>query len=83
MRARIKIQKWGNDLGISIPQDIANELSLKEGLYVSIQDKGNEIIVEPTQLNGSYSLTEMLNLISEANIHQSIDTGMPIGNEIW
>jgi antitoxin component of MazEF toxin-antitoxin module len=47
MEARIKIQKWGNDLGINIPMVIANALSLREGLYVSVKDNGDRIIIEP------------------------------------
>jgi antitoxin component of MazEF toxin-antitoxin module len=34
MEAKIKIQKWGNNLGISIPQMIVTEFSLREGLYI-------------------------------------------------
>jgi len=81
MEARIKVQKWGNTLGINIPQVIATELSLREGLYMNIHDKGNKIIIEPVKPNNSYNLTDMLNQITENNIHQAIDTGMPIGNE--
>lgn len=83
MEARIKIQKWGNDLGISIPPVFVNELSLFEGLYVDVHDNGNRIIIEPNKKNRSYKLTDMLNKITENNIHQSVDTGIPTGNEIW
>ena len=83
METRIRIQKWGNDLGISIPLVIANELSLKEGLYMNIHDNGNKIIIEPVKPDNSYNLTDMLSKITENNIHNSIDTGIPIGNEIW
>ena len=83
MEARVKIQKWGNNLSISIPQVIASELSLREGLYMNIHDKGNKIIIEPDEPTGSYNLTDMLNEITENNTHQAVDTGIPVGNEIW
>jgi antitoxin component of MazEF toxin-antitoxin module len=83
MEARIKIQKIGNDLGINIPTVVANGLSLREGLYVNVQKNGNRIIIEPTKTSASYSLTDMLSEITENNIHQSVETGMPTGNEIW
>ena len=83
MEASVKIQKWGNDLGINIPSIIANELSLREGLYVSIHEIGNRIIIEPSKPNISYNLTDMLSKITENNTHGCIETGMPIGNEIW
>jgi len=34
------------------------------------------------KINISHNLTDMLNKITENNIHHSIETGMPIGNEI-
>jgi antitoxin MazE len=79
----VKVQKWGDDLGINIPQVIANGLSLREGIYVSVQEIGNRIIIEPSIPNISYSLTDMLSEITENNIHDCVETGMPIGNEIW
>jgi len=83
MEAKIKIQKWNNNLGISIPHLIAAELSLREGLYVNIHDKNDRIIIEPIRSNKPYNLIEMLDKITDDNIHQTIDTGTPIGNEIW
>ena len=83
MEARVKTQKWGNDLGINIPSVIAHELSLREGLFVSVQEIGNRIIIEPSQPDVSYNLTDLLNDITENNIHNSIETGTPTGNEIW
>ena len=72
MEAKVKIQKWGNDLGISFPMVIVNELSLREGLYVNVQNNGNEAIIKPIKPN-SYNLTDMLNEITENNVHHSIE----------
>ena len=83
MEATIQIQKLGSDLGISIPRVIANELSLSEGLYVTIQGNSDRIIIEAVKPNDSYSLTDMLSQITECNIHPCIDMGAPTGNEIW
>jgi antitoxin MazE len=74
------IKKWGNSLGIRIPGLIARELSLKDGSFVEIHDKGNEIVITPKRKD---SLSEMLKGISEQNIHREIETGDPLGNEIW
>ena len=68
-------------MGINIPTIIANGLSLREGLYVNVQENGSRIIIEPSNI--SYSLTDMLSEITEDNIHQCVETGMPTGNEIW
>jgi len=74
------IKKWGNSLGIRIPNLIVRELSLKDGSFVDINDKGNEIIIKPIQKN---RLSEMLNLINEQNIHEEVKTKGPVGKEIW
>ena len=74
------VKKWGNSLGIRIPNHIAKGLSLKDGSSIDIDDKGEEIIIRPIKKN---KLTEMLSLINEQNLHEEIDTGAPVGKEIW
>ena len=82
METVTQIQKLGSGLGVSIPPVIVNEFSLKEGSYVNIQGNRNNIIIE-TKPHNSYSLSNMLSEITENNTHQCVDTGNPIGNEIW
>ena len=77
------IQKSGSGLGINIPRVIVKELSLREGLYVNIYGNGNKIIIDTVKPDVSYNLTDMVEQISESNIHQCIDTGVSTGNEIW
>ncbi|WP_461256255.1 AbrB/MazE/SpoVT family DNA-binding domain-containing protein [Treponema sp. R80B11-R83G3] len=74
------VKKWGNSLGIRIPSHIVRELALKDGSYVDINDKGKVIIIKPIQKN---KLSEMLSNINEQNIHREIETGGPVGKEIW
>ncbi|MFP3040674.1 AbrB/MazE/SpoVT family DNA-binding domain-containing protein [Treponema primitia] len=74
------IKKWGNSLGIRIPNLIIRELALKDGSLVEIKDRGNEIIIKPKRKK---QLSEMLDEITEENLHREIKTGSPVGNEIW
>ena len=74
------IRKWGNSLGIRIPNIIAREYSLKDGSFVNINDTGREITIKPIKKN---KLSEMLEQINEHNIHEEIKTTGPVGNEIW
>jgi antitoxin MazE len=74
------VKKWGNSLGIRIPNLIVRELSLKDGSCVEINDRGNEIIIKPIQKN---SLSEMLSAIHEQNIHEEVYTVGPVGKEVW
>jgi antitoxin MazE len=74
------VQKWGNSLGIRIPNLIVRELSLKNGSVVDINDNGSEIVIKPIRKT---RLSEMLEKINDENIHQEIGTTGPVGNEIW
>jgi len=74
------VRKWGNSLGIRIPSHIIRELSLKDGSYVDINDKGKVITIKPVE---KPKLSEMLAGINEQNIHKEIETGGPAGKEIW
>ena len=74
------VRKWGNSLGIRIPNVIAREHSLKDGSFVNISDIGKEIIIKPIKKD---KLSEMLKQINEQNIHGEIKTTGPVGNEIW
>jgi len=74
------VKKWGNSLGVRIPNLIVREFSLKDGSLVDINDRGKEIVIKPVQKN---KLSEMLSNINERNIHKEIETGGPVGKEIW
>jgi antitoxin MazE len=74
------VKKWGNSLGIRMPNLIIKELSLKDGSSVDISKNGKEIIIKPIHKN---KLSEMLSKINEENIHKEIETGGPAGKEIW
>jgi antitoxin MazE len=75
-----QIRKWGNSLGIRIPNHIVQKLSLKDGSSVDINDNKNKIIVKPVQKS---KLSEMLSEINEHNIHKEVETTGPVGKEIW
>jgi antitoxin MazE len=76
----ITVQKWGNSLGVRLPNLIIRDLSLKKGSVVDINVNGNEIIIEPLKKS---RLSELLEKINEENIHQEVETSGPFGNEIW
>jgi antitoxin MazE len=74
------IEKWGNKLGIKIPNLIARKLELTDGTFIEISNVGQEIHIHPKPKS---QLAAMLDSISEANIHEQVETGDPVGNEIW
>jgi len=74
------IKKWGNSLGIRIPNVIAKRLSLRESSPVEIEDNGEEITIRPVQ---KYTLSEMLGQITKKNIHEEVKSSGPVGRETW
>jgi len=75
-----KIKKWGNSLGIRIPNTIVKELSLKDGSTVEISEDVNRIVIKPKR---SDALNIILNQVTSENIHEEIDFAEPRGKEIW
>jgi antitoxin MazE len=74
------IKKWGNSLGIRIPNLIVKEMALRDGSFVNIDGKENEIIIKPIRKT---KLSEMLSQINKQNIHEEITATGPVGKEIW
>ncbi|HPF05655.1 MAG TPA: AbrB/MazE/SpoVT family DNA-binding domain-containing protein [Spirochaetota bacterium] len=75
----IRIKKWGNSLGVRIPKNFANNLSLKDGTIVEMKENDGEIIIYPVKDD----LSDILSRINESNIHCEYETGKPEGKEIW
>jgi antitoxin MazE len=77
---RAKIQKWGNSLALRIPSTFAREIGLVEETNVELRVRNRKIIVEPVPVE-IISLTELLNGITEENIHTEIESGSAQGRE--
>ena len=74
------VKKWGNSLGIRVPNFIVRNLSLRDGSPIVIRENGNEIIIKPIE---KIKLSDMINKINKDNIHKEIETTGPVGNEVW
>lgn len=59
------VQKWGNSLGVRLPASATKHLRLQPGSVVEIVAKNDHISIYPHK----YNLDEMLELISDANLH--------------
>jgi antitoxin MazE len=79
MQARI--QKWGNSLAIRIPKPFALEVGLEQNSLVVVSVSEGKLVLEPVK--PTYSLEELLAQVTPDNLHQEIETGLPIGNEAW
>ncbi|MDH4080932.1 MAG: AbrB/MazE/SpoVT family DNA-binding domain-containing protein [Nitrospira sp.] len=75
-------QKWGNSLAIRVPKSVAVQVGLKaqDDLEIEVQD-GN-VVLKP-QLRRVYRLDDLVKRITSKNLHGEVDTGAPVGREIW
>ena len=76
------VQKWGNSLAIRIPKSFATEIDLSQGAEIDLVLFENKIQIEPIKKK-KLTLDELLNQVTEENIHEEVDTGTPVGKEIW
>lgn len=74
------IVKWGNSLGLRIPQSIAEQIKLSEGSQVVLEVIDGNLVIRPKRTK--YSLDALLEDITQENLHGETDTGRPIGNEV-
>lgn len=76
-----KLQKWGNSLGVRIPKEVLKKAKFKDGKSVFVQNFGDSILI--TAKSKEETLDDLLSKITPENIHEEIDWGGPVGNEIW
>ncbi|MCP2727699.1 AbrB/MazE/SpoVT family DNA-binding domain-containing protein [Limnofasciculus baicalensis] len=76
------ITKWGNSFAIRIPNSLAEQLQLSEGVSVSISVSDGNLIIAP-QRRKKYTLDELLTGMTAEHFHGETDTGMPVGREVW
>ena len=76
----VKIQKWGNSLGLRIPKNIIDKVNLSENSEVEIESKNGTIVIFPAKKE--FSLESLLEQITKKNLHSEEDFKSE-GNEVW
>ena len=79
---RTKIVKWGNSLGLRIPKSFAEEVRVAEGSIVDLSMEDGNLVIKVTDPL-EVDLDQLLDGITDENIHGEIDTGDAVGGEIW
>ena len=79
---RSKVQQWGNSLALRIPRPFAEEVGLRRQTEVEISLEDGRLVVSPLAPPRP-SLTDLLAEVTEENRHAEIETGPPVGKEIW
>ena len=77
-----KIQRWGNSLGLRIPRSFAQEAGVEAGSEVDLSVQDGDLVVKPARRR-TYQLKDLLRRVTAKNLHGEVDTGRPVGKEIW
>ena len=79
---KTRIQKWGNSLALRIPRPSAEESNLHEGSAVDVTARNGKLVVVPLH-EPRFTLEELVEQITPQNRHAEIESGEPVGSEIW
>lgn len=77
-----RIRKWGNSLAIRIPRSIAAQIDLQPDSPVNLVISGSDLTISPLR-QAPITLEDLLERITEDNLHKEIDYGPPMGKEVW
>jgi antitoxin MazE len=61
-----KVARWGNSLGLRIPQEGVDQLKLKEGESVKVRVKGDTITISRVKTRKKWTERELLKGITPA-----------------
>ncbi len=75
------VQRWGNSLAIRIPKAFAAQAQLSENSDVEIALEGDRIVV--TRASRQWTLRQLVQGITPANLHREIRWGDRTGKETW
>lgn len=66
MVTRLVIRKWGNNLGVRLPANIANQAQLHADQEVKLSVEHGRVIVEPIRTDADLTLEDRLKLFDPA-----------------
>jgi antitoxin MazE len=79
---KAQVQKWGNSLALRIPRSIAGDCGLSSGSEVELSVEDGRLTITPIS-SWSLKLDSILDQIQPEQLHPEVETGSPVGNEVW
>ncbi len=74
------VRKWGNSAAVRLPASVMEAARLELDAAVEVREEDGRIVIEPVRPLET-SLSDLLDEITDANLHGEIDYGGSIGNE--
>lgn len=75
------VGKWGNSLGLRLPKGVVEDAKLSEGDTMDIRVQDGVVIMKPSRPR--YRLEDLMADFRPEHSHGEIDTGKPVGEEVW
>src|SRR5436309_14357027 len=84
---KVKVAKWGNSLAVRLPKRLADDLGLRPGAVVDLNQDGSRLAIEtaPTRKIPRYRLEDLLaemDRLGPENEPEPVDWGPDRGAEI-
>ena len=79
----VKVQRWGNSLGLRISKVLAKGAHLRDGSEVDLQLEKGRIVVVPVRPRRRYDLETLLAGYRPEHFHGEVDVDAPVGKEVW
>lgn len=76
------LQKWGNSYAVRIPKSFIKEVGLEYRTDVEMTLEDGKLVIQPVK-EETITLDELLADVTKKNLHTAVDTGAPVGNEVW
>lgn len=77
-----RLQKWGNSVGIRIPNSLVKSLNLSINDKIDLKEDGDRIIITKSKKE-RVSLEELFKNYNGENLAKDFEWDEPVGNEIW
>ncbi|MGH2544440.1 MAG: AbrB/MazE/SpoVT family DNA-binding domain-containing protein [Ardenticatenaceae bacterium] len=77
-----RVRKWGNSLAVRIPKVFALEVDLAQDMLVELSLEEGKLTIVPVSPTAP-SLDDLLRQITPENVHDEVNTGPVVGNEVW
>ena len=79
---KVLVKKWGNSAAVRIPASVMQAAHLNLDQVVDVKEENGRILIEPER-SKVFSLKDLLDKITSANLHHPVDTGPAVGREVW
>ena len=79
---RVTVKKWGNSASVRIPASVMAAASVSLDQAVDVREEAGRIVIEPIA-DQPFEINDLVNGITDENLHDAVDTGSPRGREFW